>query len=693
MPNHLAAETSPYLRQHLNNPVNWYPWGAPALEQSRRTDRPIFLSIGYSACHWCHVMEEESFENLEISQQLNEHFVCIKVDREERPDLDQIYMNAVQLLTGRGGWPMSVFLTPALEPFFGGTYWPPSSQRGMPGFDRILEAIIDAWKNKRPQITAQAHHITAHVRQACQVSEPVAELNSNLVTTAARSLENAFDFTNGGFGKAPKFPRTMDLQLLLRAWRRSGHTAWKDMVRLSLDRMASGGIYDHLGGGFARYSVDDQWHVPHFEKMLYDNALLVNTYLDGYLATGDANDARIVHETLTYVMDYMTDEQGGFYSSEDADSEGVEGKFYLWQPAEVHRILGSRRGERFCRIYDVTEAGNFEGQNILQRHQTIAQWADTLGMDPVHLEAELNQDRKSLLAVRDQRTRPPRDNKILTSWNGLMIDAMARAAAVFDNQRYQCAAKRAAEFLLHSVRRADGRLLHLWCQGEAKLDAYLDDYSHLIQALTTLYETTQDTRWLDEALRLADVVHSHFVDTASGGFFYTSDDHETVITRNIEIHDASVPSSNGMLATALLRLGAISGEQRHLTATHRILSLASGVMTQTPQACGQLLLSADLASHPFYEIVLAGQHGSPGMTTLRTNLWRRFFPNRILICYDPSTAHAAALETLCQGKTTRADQITAYICENNVCQAPCYGEPTIAAAWDELAPSGAHDRA
>ena len=693
MPNHLAAETSPYLRQHRNNPVNWYPWGAPALERAQRADKPIFLSIGYSACHWCHVMEEESFENLAISQQLNEHFVCIKVDREERPDLDQIYMNAVQLLTGRGGWPMSVFLTPMLEPFFGGTYWPPRSQRGMPGFDRILEAIIDAWKNKRQQITEQAHHITAHVRQACQVTEPVSEFNPNLVATAASSLENAFDFTNGGFGKAPKFPRSMDLQLLLRAWRRSGHATWKDMVRLSLDRMASGGIYDHLGGGFARYSVDDQWRVPHFEKMLYDNALLVNAYLDGYLATGHANDARIVHETLTYVVDYMTDEQGGFYSSEDADSEGVEGKFYLWRPDEVYRILGSRRGERFCHIYDVTETGNFEGQNILQLHKTISQWADTLGMEAAQLEAELKQDRKSLLDVRDQRTRPQRDNKILTSWNGLMIDAMAKAAAVFGNERYQHAAQRAADFLLQSVRRSDGRLLHLWCQGEAKLDAYLDDYSHLIQGLTTLYETTQDTRWLVEAMRLADVVHLHFVDAEGGGFFYTSDDHDTVITRNKEIHDASVPSSNGMLATALFRLGVISGEQRHLAATRRILSMAAGVVAQTPQACGQLLLSADLACHPFYEIVLAGQHGSSGMATLRADLWQRFFPNRILVCYDPSTPPVAAVDTLCRGKTTIADQITGYICENSVCQSPCYGESAIVAAWDELAPSGIDDRA
>ena len=688
MPNHLASETSPYLRQHRNNPVNWYPWGTLALQRARREDKPIFLSIGYSACHWCHVMEEESFENLEISGQLNEHFVCIKVDREERPDLDQIYMNAVQLLTGRGGWPMSVFLTPTLEPFFGGTYWPPSSQPGRPGFDRVLEAITDAWKNKRQQITEQAHHITTHVRQSCQVSEPAAELNENLIVTAANSLENAFDFTNGGFGKAPKFPHSMDLQLLLRAWRRSGHTAWKDMVRLNLDRMASGGIYDHLGGGFARYSVDDQWLVPHFEKMLYDNALLVNAYLDGYLATGHANDARIVHETLTYVLNYMTDEQGGFYSSEDADSEGVEGKFYLWQPAEVCHVLGGPRGERFCRIYDVTATGNFEGQNILHLSKTITHWAAVLGMETAQLEAELNQDRKALLAVRDRRTRPERDNKILTSWNGLMIDAMARAAAVLNSERYLHAAQRAAEFLLHAVRSSDGRLLHSWCQGKAKLNAYLDDYSHLIHGLTTLFETTQDTRWLGEALQLTDVVHTHFVDPQGGGFFYTSDDHETVITRNKEIHDASVPSSNGMLAAALFRLGAITGQQRHLDAAQQILSMASGSMSQTPRACGQLLLAADLAHGPFYEIVLAGKHGSTAMAGILGNLRQRFFPNRILVCYDPSTPPVTALDTLCRGKTTTAEQITAYICQNRVCQSPCLGEQAICAAWEDLAPSG-----
>ena len=684
MANHLSTETSPYLLQHRDNPVDWYPWGPEALSRADRENRPIFLSVGYSACHWCHVMEAESFENPLISAQLNEHFVCIKVDREERPDLDQIYMNAVQMLTGRGGWPMSVFLTPRLEPFYGGTYWPPTARQGMPGFDQVIQAVADAWLNNRNQITDQARHITSHLRQAGQISQEEEPLDTELVTAAATNLESVFDFQNGGFGRAPKFPHAMDLQLLLRAWRQHGNDVWKEMVRLNLDAMARGGIYDHLGGGFARYSVDDRWLVPHFEKMLYDNALLVGAYLDGYLATGHTNDARIVRGTLDYVLSYLTDNNGGFYSSEDADSEGEEGKFYLWNPEQVKRVLGSDRGERFCHIYDVTETGNFEGQNILHLGNSVCHWSNELSMDLDHLEAELSRDRAALLEVRDRRIRPSRDEKVLTSWNGLMIDALARAAAVLNEERYQLAAQRAADFLLRVLRRPDGRLLHSWCAGNAKLNAYLDDYSHLIHGLITLFETTQETRWLEEAVRLTDLVQRHFTDEKRGGFFYTSDDHEMLIARNKEVHDASVPSSNGMMATALIRLGKLTGQCRYLEAAQRTLAMASGLMREAPRACGQLLLAADLLCGPTHEIVVVAERGSSEAKAVIRELQNQFIPNRVLVCYDPSTPPTAPLETLCRGKTTAPDQTTLYVCENGVCQSPRRGKREILETWKQL---------
>ncbi len=407
MPNRLAHESSPYLLQHQNNPVDWFPWGAEAIERSRREDRPIFLSIGYSACHWCHVMEHESFENEAIAQVLNENFVAIKVDREERPDLDQIYMNAVQMLTGHGGWPMSVFLTPELKPFYGGTYWPPHGSRGMPGFDQILAAVTDAWKNRREQALNAAEQLTAELQNVGNVAGGAsASLDIDLIDSAVTQLRRAFDNTYGGFGQAPKFPHPMDLQLLVREFDRTGQQGPLDMVRRTLDRMAAGGIYDHLGGGFARYSVDARWLVPHFEKMLYDNALLASVYLDAYLVTRDANYARVLRETLDYVIRDMTDPAGGFYSTEDADSEGHEGLFYTWTPDEIEAVLGEERGATFGRVYDVSDIGNFEGRNILNLPKTLEQCAKILNREPAELATELAESREKLFAAREKRVRP-----------------------------------------------------------------------------------------------------------------------------------------------------------------------------------------------------------------------------------------------------------------------------------------------
>jgi len=435
MPNRLAQETSPYLLQHRDNPVDWHAWGPEALELAKREERPIFLSIGYSACHWCHVMEHESFENPAIARLMNENFVCIKVDREERPDLDQIYMNAVQLLTGRGGWPMSVFLTPDLKPFYGGTYWPPTSRMGMPGFDQVLLAVADAWKNRREQTVQHAAELINHLSRFAEGPAAAGELSLHLIGAAGDALERSFDHHHGGFGGAPKFPHSMDLQVLLRLWKRHRRPGFLEIVTATLDKMAAGGIYDHLGGGFHRYSVDERWLVPHFEKMLYDNALLTSAYVEGYQATGNAEYARVARETCNYVLREMTDPAGGFYSTEDADSEGEEGKFYVWTPGEIEDVLGKEAGEIFCYVYDVTESGNFEGHNILNLPKTIEVCAKIKGRDSEQLRAELAASRQKLLAVRSKRVRPGRDDKVLVAWNGLMIDALAKAAGALDEPR------------------------------------------------------------------------------------------------------------------------------------------------------------------------------------------------------------------------------------------------------------------
>ena len=421
MPNHLQHETSPYLLQHANNPVNWHPWGPEAIEKSQRDNKPIFLSIGYSACHWCHVMEHESFENDAIAKILNDHFVAIKVDREERPDLDQIYMHAVQLMTGRGGWPMSVFLTPDLQPFYGGTYWPPQARMGMPGFDQILNAVVETWKHRRTEAMNQASLLTERIQQLGEVSRSTAEPDGSALYAATEDLANQFDAVHGGFGGAPKFPHAVTLQVLMRVSHRRPSPEMTEAVRLSLDKMAAGGIYDHLAGGFARYSVDDQWLVPHFEKMLYDNALLADAYLDGFLVLGDAGYSEVARQTLDYVLRDMTDPEGGFHSTEDADSEGVEGKFYVWSLDEINAILAPDSAERLCYVYGVTREGNFEGRNILNLPRTIEQSARDKGWDLDELQQTLTDSRSKLLAVRNRRVRPAKDDKVLTSWNGLMI--------------------------------------------------------------------------------------------------------------------------------------------------------------------------------------------------------------------------------------------------------------------------------
>jgi hypothetical protein len=689
MPNHLAHESSPYLLQHQNNPVDWYPWGPEAFEKARRDEKPIFLSIGYSACHWCHVMEHESFENETIARVLNEHFVAVKVDREERPDLDQIYMNTVQMLTGRGGWPMSVFLTPDLKPFYGGTYWPPTGRQGMPGFDQILAAVVDAWKNRRDQAITAADQLTTEIQKAgVGAGGNAGDLSHDLISGAVSQLARAFDRTFGGFGQAPKFPHPMDLQLLLAVYSRNQQPGLVDMARLTLDRMAAGGIYDHLGGGFARYSVDERWLVPHFEKMLYDNALLARAYTDAYLVTHDENYARVVRETLDYVLRDMTDPAGGFYSTEDADSEGAEGLFYTWTADEIDAVLGDERGATFGRVFDVTDAGNFEGRCILNLPKTIEQSAKLLKRSPDELAHELAQSKSALFAVRENRVHPAKDDKVLVAWNGLMIDALARAGTALDEPRYVAAAERAAEFILAQMRRGDGRLLHTWRGGKAKLDAYLDDYAALANSLATLYEATGDERWIDESVRLVDVMLDKFADPAGGGFFYTASDHEQLLTRTKELTDSSVPSGNALAATTLLRLGKLLGRNDYLDAATKTILAATPIIERAPMAAGQMLLALDRLLGPSHELVLVGSATNADVQAASAAIAHRFLPRSVIAARltDENTAeyHSPLLDELFAGRHSPSHEPVLYVCENFTCQQPAVGLAAILAALEKL---------
>ena len=671
--NRLAGETSPYLNQHAHNPVDWFPWGPEALQRARQMDRPIFLSIGYSACHWCHVMEHESFEDVEIARLLNEHFVSIKVDREERPDLDQIYMTAVQMLTGQGGWPMSVFLTPELKPFFAGTYFPADDRQGRPGFKRVLSTLVNWWQTRRQEIEQSAEAITAHLQTAGGVGRvsnlavkgdwQVGNLPHDTIKNAATGLERVFDSTYGGFGLAPKFPHPMVLRFLLRAWSRSGDSNALHMVCLTLDQMAQGGIYDHLGGGFARYSTDGRWLVPHFEKMLYDNALLCPAYLEAFQATGESTYGAVVEETLGFVLREMTSPEGSFYSTLDADSDGAEGKFYVWTAREVEDVLGKELAAAFSYVYDITPEGNWEGCNILHRMKTFGQNARLLGMDEAELRRQIDSSRERLLEVRSRRVHPGRDEKVLTSWNALMIDALARAGQVLDNAEYRAAAVHAGDFLLQRMRTGNGKLLRTYSTGSVpKLNGYLEDYAFLLEALVSLYETVFEVRWIEAAIDLADVMIEQFWDEREGGFFYTGRDHEPLIARVKEAQDNAIPSGNAMAATALLRLARLTGRTDYHQKAETTLQLYQDMMARYPTAAGQMLIALDFYLGPVQEIAIVGDPAAlPTQQVLRI-IHKHFLPNRV-VAFRPVGAPAEKLEKvipLLAGKTAHGD-VTTYV--------------------------------
>ncbi len=674
--NRLAHETSPYLLQHAHNPVDWYPWGEEAFAKAKIENKPIFLSIGYSACHWCHVMERESFENPAIAATLNEKFVSVKVDREERPDVDAIYMAAVQAMTGNGGWPMSVFLTPDGKPFYGGTYFPPEDRRGMPGFPRVLDSVATAWRDRRSAISESASAMTEQLQSLGEVAATTgAALNRPLLDLAARALSESFDPVHGGFGQAPKFPHPMDLQLLLRRFASSGDVHALHMVRHTLTQMARGGIYDHLGGGFARYSTDARWLAPHFEKMLYDNALLSFTYLEAYQATHDPADARVARETIDYVLSRMTDPAGPFHATEDADSEGEEGKYYVWTAAEIREILGDAAAKTFASVYDVTDAGNWEGRCILNLPRSLDEAAQALGRDVNDLRAELAESRAKLLAVRERRVAPAKDTKILVSWNGLMLASLALGGRVLAEPRYLEAAEKAAGFLLDHLRQPDGRLLHVYKDGQARLNAYLDDYAALALGLTRLFEATGNPRWIESACALADQILDRFAGPDGGSFFYTSSDHESLIVRHKEIIDNATPAANALAASALLRLAALTGRERYETAGRQAIEAVESMLRRFPSAAGQSFLALDsLLSRAREYAVIAGDDPAEFQEVLNA-LARRYEPNAVVAPAPRGAVSAdlAALVPLLADRPAKEGRATTYICQNFTCKAPVVG--------------------
>ncbi|MEK6320415.1 MAG: thioredoxin domain-containing protein [Acidobacteriota bacterium] len=668
--NRLIDETSPYLLQHAHNPVDWYPWGPEALERAKAEDKPILLSIGYSACHWCHVMEHESFENEEIAQIMNSNFVCIKVDREERPDLDSIYMNAVQMLTGHGGWPMTMFLTPDLKPFYGGTYYPPEDRRGMAGFPRVLTAIADSYKNRREEILASADGITAELKKTDRFIASNEMLTSEVLNQAFSALAGTFDQAHGGFGGAPKFPPSMTLMFLLRHHRRTNSPQALNIVEKTLQKMAAGGMYDQLGGGFARYSVDARWLVPHFEKMLYDNALLTRIYVYAYQQTKNPLYRRVVEETLEYIIRDMTDRSGGFYSSEDADSEGVEGKFYVWTRAEVLSILGEQDGEVFCDFFDVTEEGNFEhGNSILNTPRSLEEFATEKGKSVDEIGRIITACKRRLFYAREQRVRPGRDDKTLAAWNGLMLTAFAEAANILGRDDYREVAVRNAEFITTQLMK-EGRLLRTYKAGQAKLNGYLEDYAYVIEGLLAVYEATFELKFFTQARELADTMIARFWDEQDGGFYFTSSDHEELITRTKDYFDNATPSGNSVSAMALLKLGLLTQDQEYSRCAVTILRALRPAMSRYPSAFGYMLSALDFYLSEPKEIAIIGKVDSHEVRSFTEEIYSRYLPNKVVASSEPGDQAAASEIKLLVGRSAIDGKATAYVCRNYTCLAP-----------------------
>ncbi len=668
MPNRLINETSPYLLQHANNPVDWYPWGEEALARAKAEDKPILLSIGYSACHWCHVMERESFENETTASLMNDRFVNIKVDREERPDLDAVYMEAVQMMTGSGGWPMTVFLTPDGMPFYGGTYFPPADYSNLPGFPRLVTAISDAYRDQRGQIEKTTQQIAAQMGQTAQLTKSDSVLTVDILHTAYNALATSFDYQNGGVGMAPKFPQPMALELLLRYYNHGFSERALEMVNLTLVNMAQGGIYDQIGGGFHRYSTDAYWLVPHFEKMLYDNALLARLYLHAYLVTVEPMYRRITEETLDYVLREMTDPLGGFYSAQDADSEGEEGKFFVWTPQEIQEVLGEKEGNLIGGYFGLTEAGNFEGKTILNVPQEAGSFAEELGLDRNQLEADIKRAKVSLREVREGRIHPLLDDKVLSSWNGLMLRAFAEAAAALKSEKYLAAAIANAEFLVDTMK-PQGRLLRTFRGGQAKLLGYLEDYAFVADGLLALYEATFQQRWLDEAISLADSMVELFWDEEAGAFYDTGSDHEALVVRPRDVFDNAQPCGGSVATELLLRLAVITGNQEYALKGVAPLRALRDLMGKAPAGTGHWLAALDFHVSSPKEIVIIGPKQDLATQRLLETVYGRFLPNKVVVGAEGPTEEPAQMPLL-QDRGMVDGKPAAYVCQNYVCQLP-----------------------
>jgi uncharacterized protein YyaL (SSP411 family) len=668
--NRLARETSPYLLQHAHNPVDWYPWGDEALRRARDEDRPILLSVGYSACHWCHVMERESFENDEVARLMNESFVNIKVDREERPDVDALYMTAVQQMTGRGGWPMTVFLMPDGTPFYGGTYFPPLPRHGLPAFSQILVAVADAYRERRDEVARSANELRLMLRQSMELRPPPSPLSPALLDAAYRGIASSFDRRHGGFGGAPKFPQPMVLDFLLRTWKRTGDEEALRMVVETLRAMARGGIYDQLGGGFHRYSVDARWLVPHFEKMLYDNALLARLYLHAWQATGDEELRRVAGEVLDYAVREMLSPEGGFYSAQDADSEGEEGRFYVWTPAEIDEALGPDDGPLFRAYFDVTAAGNFEGKNILHADRPAGEVAAELGVPASRLEDVVARGRETLYRVRAGRVWPGRDEKVLTAWNAMMLRSFAEAAAILDHPDYLQVARRCAAFLLGPLR-ADGRLLRSYRDGDARIDAFLEDHALLVDALVSLYEADFDPRWIAEARALAGEMVDRFWSEEDGMFFDAAGDGEPLVVRPRDINDSATPSGASAAATALLRLAALTGDESHERFAVRELENLSGLLERVPQGFGAMLSAVDRYLATAREVAIVGRPDAGDTRALLDVVRARYLPNTTVALRDPDRPEDPARDLpLLVDRPMVEGRAAAYVCERFACRRP-----------------------
>jgi uncharacterized protein YyaL (SSP411 family) len=669
MPNRLSGETSPYLLQHANNPVDWYPWGEEALKRAKDEDKPILLSIGYSACHWCHVMERESFEDETIAGLMNEHFVSIKVDREERPDLDAVYMEAVQMLTGSGGWPMTVFLTPDGHPFYGGTYFPPVDRHNMPGFPRLLQSVANSYHNSRDEIDRVTAQLTEQMGRTGQMPKGDAPLTVETLHQAYTTLATNFDYQNGGTGTAPKFPQAMNLEVLLRYYNHGYNDRALEMVDLTLEKMARGGIYDQIAGGFARYSTDAYWLVPHFEKMLYDNALLARLYLHAHQATGRGMYRRITEETLDYILREMTGPEGGFFSATDADSEGEEGKFFVWSPDEIEAVLGAEEAGIFNGFFGVRQGGNFEGKTILNITQKASEYTQQHGIELDRLVDVVQRGKTALWAEREKRIHPLLDDKVLASWNGMMLRSFAEAGAALGRQDYIDAAIKNADFLLGTMR-PDGKLLRTYRAGQAKLPGYLEDYSFVADGLLALYEATFDQRWLTESISLADRMIELFWDDAVGGFYDTSAEHDQLVVRPRDVLDNAQPCGGSVATDVLLKLAVVTGNEDYRVKAATPLRTLREMMGRAPAGTGHWLAALDFYVSSPKEVVIIGPKGDPATTALLQTVTGAFRPNKVLVGADDAAAAEGYSLPLLEARGMIDGRPTAYVCQNYACQLP-----------------------